>query len=58
MQCKVRIKIGTGPIQVYLLPSVPRVGDSIILPYPSGNSYWAVIDGYNKAQDLFYAYWR
>ena len=58
MQCKVRIKVGTMPMQVYTLPSIPKIGDSVILPYPSGNSYWAVIDDYNEAQDLFYAYWR
>ena len=58
MQCKVRIKVGTGSMQVYLLPSVPKIGDSIILPYHDGCSYQAIIDFYNKEQDLFYAYCR
>ena len=58
MQCICRIKVGTGPVLSYKLNDRPTVGDSIILPFPSGGSYWAVIDDYNEAQDVYYAYWR
>jgi hypothetical protein len=56
-----QFKLGTGPLSRHDVKEVPKIGDRIMLPYPSGGTYSVTIDdiyeGPTPAQNIYYGAW-
>lgn len=56
-----QFKLGTGPLSRHEVAEVPKLGDRIMLPYPSGGTYAVTIDyiyeGPTVEQSIFYGAW-